>query len=95
MQIFDHDHERPVAREVTQKSGEGRMEPVPIGPRGCLVGGRQRGDAVRRAGDLHERTEWATRVDLRALAKEDACTVGACLLNEVTEHCGLADAGLS
>src|SRR5438105_1173614 len=47
------------------------MEPVPIGPRGCLVGGRQRGDAVRRAGDLHERTEWATRVDLRALADHE------------------------
>src|SRR5438105_3356081 len=73
------------------------MKPIAIVPSHGRIGrsDREGVHAVRRVSDVHERTERATRVDLRALAPEDACTLRACLLNEVTEHRGLADAGLA
>src|SRR5207244_7044592 len=97
MQIFDHDHDRPLAREVTEKSGEGRMEPVAIDRNRGRIGwsDRERGHAVRGAGDVHERTERPARINLSALAPENPCALRACLLGEVAEHSRLAYAGLA
>src|SRR5439155_12397627 len=95
MQVLDDDHGGPVSRQVAEQSGEGGVEPVSIRLRRCVVCRRQGRDPIRGSRDVDERTEWATRINLSALAPENSCTFRACLLGEVTEHGRLAYASLA
>src|SRR2546426_4107018 len=95
MQVLDDDHGRPVSRQVAEQTGEGRVEPVSIRLRRCVVCRRQRRDTIRGSRNVDERTEWATRINLSALAPENSCAFRACLLGEVTEHGRLAYASLA
>src|SRR2546430_1536750 len=95
MQVLDDDHGGPVSRQVAEQSGEGRVEPVSIRLRRCVVRGRQRRDPIRGSRNVDERTEWATRIDLGALTQENSRAFRASLLGELTEHGCLAYAGLA
>src|SRR5256885_1321741 len=95
MQVLDDDHGRPVSRQVAEQSGEGGVEPVSIRLGRCVVRGRQQRDPIRSSCDVDERTEWATRIDLGALAPENSCAFRAGLLRELAEHGRLAYAGLA
>src|SRR5688500_11348138 len=97
VQILDHDDDRPVAGQVGEKVGKERMEPISVDTSRCLIdrSNRERRQTVRRAGDVHEGTERATCIDLRALAGESTNTKAASRLNEITDRRALAHTGLA
>src|SRR5438132_4485647 len=73
------------------------MKPIAIGSSHHRVArsDREGVHAVRRVSDVHERTERATRIDLRALAPENARTFRAGPFHEVSNQDSLADTGLA
>ncbi len=73
------------------------MQPVTIDARRSRIGrcDRERGCAIRGAGNVHERTEWPACLDLCALAEKYARPLGARALKELIYDRGLAHAGLA
>src|SRR5207245_3004577 len=97
MQVLDDDHDRSLTCQIRQEGCEGGIEAIAIDPHRRRIGrcDGERGHAVRGPRDVHERSERTACVDLRAFARQDARTFGACRLSEVPEYSCLVYSGLA